>query len=191
MGREVRMVPADWRHPKDKDGNYIPMFDTDYEDAVRQWEAEDLPEWLEGARLWAAGFVKTSSDGIVPIAKVAVDAKTARSYASVPEPPTYEWWAGDVPSKPRPEHYMPSWSEAERTHFMMYEDTSEGTPISPAFATPEELARWLADNGASAFAGETATFDQWLAMIHRGSSIASAMIIDGRWISGVAAVSRL
>jgi len=46
---------------------------------------------------------------------------------------------------------------------MMYENTSEGTPISPPFETPEELARWLADNNASAFGGMTATYEQWLA----------------------------
>lgn len=66
---------------------------------------------------------------------------------------------------PNQEDYMPDWTEAEKTHLMMYEDTSEGTPISPAFKTPEELARWLADNGASAFGDSTATYEQWLATI--------------------------
>jgi hypothetical protein len=65
-----------------------------------------------------------------------------------------------------PPHYgipvMPQWGEGEATHYMMYEDTTEGTPISPAFATPEELARWLTDNGASAFAGRPASYEAWL-----------------------------
>lgn len=61
--------------------------------------------------------------------------------------------------------YMPDWPEEERTHYMMYEATSEGTPISPAFETPEELARWLADNEASAFGNDTATYEQWLRII--------------------------
>lgn len=55
--------------------------------------------------------------------------------------------------------------DGERTHYMMYETTSEGTPISPAFATPEELARWLADTGASAFGSLTATYQDWLSVI--------------------------
>ena len=46
-------------------------------------------------------------------------------------------------SAPDENDYMPRWTPEQRTHFMMYETTSEGTPISPAFATPEELARWL------------------------------------------------
>ncbi len=70
--------------------------------------------------------------------------------------------------------YMPRWSPEERTHFMMYEDTSEGTPISPAFATPEELARWLAENGASAFASMTADYDHWLAVARGGFASTAA-----------------
>ena len=27
MGREVRRVPADWQHPKDARGRFIPLFD--------------------------------------------------------------------------------------------------------------------------------------------------------------------
>lgn len=66
---------------------------------------------------------------------------------------------------PVSDDYMPDWPEAERTHYMMYENTSEGTPISPACETPEELAHWLADNKASAFGSNTATYEQWLKMI--------------------------
>lgn len=85
--------------------------------------------------------------------------------------------------------YMPDWPEAERTHLMMYEDTSEGTPISPAFATPEELARWLADAGASAFGRGTATYEQWLAMCKAGWA-PSAAVVDGRFMSGVELAAR-
>ncbi|MNY72771.1 hypothetical protein D3C86_2114050 [compost metagenome] len=63
---------------------------------------------------------------------------------------------------------MPVWSDAERTHYMMYEDTSEGTPISPAFATPEELARWLADSGASSFGNSSASYESWLRVCKGG-----------------------
>jgi len=58
--------------------------------------------------------------------------------------------------------FMPDWTEEEATHFMMYETVSEGTPMSPAFETPEELARWLADHGANYGAFTTATYETWL-----------------------------
>ena len=70
---------------------------------------------------------------------------------------------------------------------MMYEITSEGTPISPAFATPEELARWLSDNEAIAFAGMTATYEQWL-RVANGGYAGSAVMTDGKMESGVAAL---
>lgn len=94
-------------------------------------------------------------------------------------------WFGVAPNQ---DDYMPEWPEAERTHLMMYETTSEGTPISPAFETPEELARWLADNGASAFGQMTATYEQWLAMAKVGWA-PSAVVGNGQLLSGVAAVT--
>ena len=85
--------------------------------------------------------------------------------------------------------YMPEWSETEADHLMMYENTTEGTPISPAFKTPEELARWLTDNNASAFGDMGATYEQWLAMARRGWA-PSAVVQDGKFMSGVEAATK-
>ncbi len=85
---------------------------------------------------------------------------------------------------PCSDDYMPDWPESERTHFQMYETCSEGTPISPVCETPEELARWLADNNASAFGDMTATYEQWVATIDAGHSM-SAVSVNGRLMSGV------
>lgn len=153
------MVPAGWEHPKQADGRYFPLFDgACLDEAVRDWD--------EGATKWAEGFV-SAAGGWRPRA-----AELCESYTD---------WAGERPS---PDDYMPCWPESERTHFVMYEDTSEGTPISPAFATAEELARWLADNDASAFAGATASYEAWLATIQRGSAV-SAVITSSAIVSGV------
>lgn len=70
--------------------------------------------------------------------------------------------------------------------YQMWETTSEGSPISPVFATPEELARWLADNGASSFGRFTATYEQWLKMINREWA-PSLIMIDNSLRSGVEA----
>lgn len=43
--------------------------------------------------------------------------------------------------------------------------------------TPEALARWLADTGASSFGSNTATYEQWLSTIKRGW--APSLIIRG------------
>lgn len=64
--------------------------------------------------------------------------------------------------------------------YQMWETTSEGSPISPTFNTPEELAKWLADTNASACGGTGASYEQWLNMIGHGSSITMVMTVrDG------------
>lgn len=94
-------------------------------------------------------------------------------------------WCGQAPNQ---NDYMPNWPASERTHYMMYEDTSEGTPISPAFATPEELARWLADTGASAFGKETASYEGWLRVAQGGWAPSAVSVGCGPLVSGVDAI---
>jgi len=94
---------------------------------------------------------------------------------------------GPAPNK---NDYMPDWPKVQRTHYQMYETCSEGTPISPVIASPEELAHWLADNGASAFGGMSATYEQWLE-VARGGWAPSAVISNGMLESGVAALANM
>jgi len=140
MGREVRRVTKDWKHPENERGRLKPLFEG-YASAKAKFEA------------------KQAKDGL----QEALD---------------YFGHAPDVYD------YMPDWPEAEKTHLMMYENTTEGTPISPAFETPEELARWLADNKASAFGGMTATYEQWLATAKAGWA-PSMVMMGGDLVSGV------
>ena len=93
-------------------------------------------------------------------------------------------WYGQAPDQ---NDYMPNWPAEQRTHLMMYEDTSEGTPISPAFETPEELAQWLVDNKSSAFGSDTGSYEGWLRVARGGwapSMVASAAGV----VSGVDAL---
>lgn len=73
--------------------------------------------------------------------------------------------------------------------YQMWETTSEGSPISPPFETAEELAHWLVDNNASSFGSMTATYESWLGMIQGGGYAPSAIISDGRLMSGVEGIS--
>lgn len=158
MGREVRKVPENWQHPKREDGSYIALFDGSYDDAVNDWD--------ERCSAWNRGDFPEYAD----------EEDRCMSYAE---------WAGE---RPRPEKYMPAFLDSECTHYMMYETTTEGTPISPAFATAEELAKWLADTGASAFGYQTANYEQWL-RVAKGGYACSAVMRDGRIDSGVAALT--
>ena len=77
------------------------------------------------------------------------------------------------------------------TWYQMWETTSEGSPISPAFKTPEDLARWLFENDASTFGSQTTTYVQWLAFI-RGPGWAPTMVSDGHQLmSGVDAAVKV
>ena len=174
MGREVRMVPANWQHPKYPDdhyreylrGKYIPLYNSGF--------AERDAEWKAGWAKWQEGLCESYGKGEKwePIEAEYVGMR-------------YTEYAGERPS---PDDFMPDWPADHRTHYMMYEDTSEGTPISPAFATPEELARWLVDNCASAFGGQTASYEGWL-RVARGGFACSMVIADGMMTSGVDALT--
>ena len=158
MGREVRKVPADWQHPK-RDGSYVALFDgAGLKDAIDGWKKDEL----------------------------AWNRHEFPEYANADDrKQSYVEWAGKCPSE---DDYMPAWTDAERTHLMMYETTSEGTPISPAFETPEQLARWLADNGASAFGDSTASYEAWLRVAGDGYAPSAMYSPQTGLISGVEAL---
>lgn len=158
MGREVRRVPPDWQHPKDEDtGRYIPLHAPRPLTELR----DEYVAWFANWEQWQRG-----------------EHPEQRDYAATG---TFTDWDGGPPN---PDDYMPPWEETERTHYQMYENTSEGTPISPVFATPEELARWLADTGASSFGSMTATYEQWLRVCRGG--YAPSLVTDANGLrSGV------
>lgn len=82
---------------------------------------------------------------------------------------------------------LPNWwgdYQEKEYGWQMWEDVSDGSPMSPVFETPEELAKWLADSKASASGRMTASYEQWLRTILRGSAI--SMVMQGGVIrSGV------
>jgi len=162
-------VPKDWQHPKRKDKRFIPLYEGPF--------SKCLAEWRESAGKWALGFRKSwSKDGDKwkPIED---------QYRNM----SFEEWDGQMPVA---DDYMPEWPEHEKTHLMMYETTSEGTPISPAFETPEELARWLADSKASAFGGQSASYEAWLAVAKGGYAPSAVFSPETGLISGVEALIR-
>jgi hypothetical protein len=134
MGRELRRVPSGWEHPRKADGDYQPLRDESHVHAMREWEtARDN---------FAKGLDHHGKSLPVSAAQHS-----------------FEDWHGEAPEA---KYHRPDWPLESITHFQMYENTTEGTPISPVFATPEDCARWCADNGESAFGYDTADYDWWL-----------------------------
>ena len=122
MGREIRMVPPNWEHPRhtaddarrpEKIGEYRSCYDTDYETAAKEW-CENFQKWANGP------------------------------HPSQPCNYTKYYWEWEHP--PDEELCRPAFG-AEATWYQLYETVSEGTPVSPPFATAHELAVYLSENG--------------------------------------------
>ena len=158
MGREVRMVPKSWKHPKREDGSFIELFDSDFEARAAEWDDEN-DKWI---------------------------AKDFPDYVSEESKKmSYSEWNGD---RPENQDYMPSFEGGSASCLMMYETTTEGTPISPAFETAEELAQWLFDNNAS-LGWQTASYEGWLRVVQGGGYACSAVVSNTDGLqSGVDAI---
>lgn len=76
---------------------------------------------------------------------------------------------GDIWPSPEFEGLLTEWQRTDPPDgpgYQLWSTTSEGHPMSPVFEMPQELARWLADNGASSMGSSTATYWEWLAFIN-------------------------
>ena len=119
MGREIRMVPPNWDHPKQEgryDDRLQPMFNKTFEEAAADWKA-GYAAWERGERPDYCGE----------------------------ESKALEFWEYDD-GPPDREYYRP-WKDEEATWVQIWETVSEGTPVTPPFATKAELVDYLATNG--------------------------------------------
>jgi hypothetical protein len=119
MGREVRNVPANWDHPK-MEGRYDDRLQPMHDRTFDQAAAEwkaDFAAWERGDR------PDYCSDGSKNL--------------------EYWEWNGGPPERA---YYRP-WKDEEATWFQVWETVSEGTPVTPPFATKEELVEYLISDG--------------------------------------------
>ena len=89
---------------------------------------------------------------------------------------------GTIWDSPEDEQAAEAWTRSEPPTgdgYQIWETVSEGSPISPVFASPEELAQymagtqWGADNGTS--------YETWLQFIN-GPGWAPSMVMDANGI---------
>lgn len=158
MGYELRKVPASWEHPKNEKGNYIPLFGGSYSKYSKHFDIR--------REMWNKGFDLSTNiiEGKIVNKWVPKDKDNTDSFE--------DWWDGE---KRTPVDYMPDWTEAELTHFQMYENVTEGTPISPVFEKPEDLAHWLGlnlDNNLYPY-----TQAEWLVIIKKPDDPSTSLII--------------
>ena len=140
MGREIRRVPANWQHPTYRTMRLGRDFRGEIETCeIETWKPLLNEDFAAVAAEWDAGN-EAWNNGVRPAA--------AEKYNCA----TYEEWAGE---RPNPEYYVPYDVNGDLPWWQMYETVSEGTPVTPAFATAEELIVFLAENGQQYEDGET------------------------------------
>lgn len=122
MGREIRMVPPNWVHPKNEHGQDQPMRERRFEDEFAKW-LEDFDRIRSGNLKYIERECYLGK-GKIPLAE----------------------WLHDDGRPPDPKFYRP-WSDGEATWFQVWQTVSERTPVSPPFATREELIDYLVING--------------------------------------------
>lgn len=124
----IARVPPHWQHPTvhvsspifGESDHFKAMTPVPFETAAREWD--------ENEAAWNAGTHPDILSGEVP-----------KQYIGKP----YAIWGDD---RPDAEFRVP-WREEEATWFQLWEQTSEGTPVTPPFETVEELAEHLATYG--------------------------------------------
>jgi len=158
MGREIRKVPPNWKHPeKDEYSPYNRMTEKRFQPLYDQNCEAAVKEWNEGIVLWNQ---EKHSQQIEHKARIESgdlyepDPKREDSLESckrLNDPDYYlpsngyNYW-DYFGNPPDPEYYR-TYKDEDATWFQLYETVSEGTPVTPPFETKEELADYLAENG--------------------------------------------
>lgn len=73
--------------------------------------------------------------------------------------------------------------------WQMWENTSEGSPVSPVFKTPEELAKYCEKHVTTFGTSHFTTKEAWLKMIKIGFA-PSGIMVGGEFKSGVDGISQ-
>lgn len=94
---------------------------------------------------------------------------------------------GEIWDSPEDEDAAAAWKKTEPPvgdWYQIWETVSEGSPISPPLEKPEFLATWMATKYP-----EDGTYTTWLRFINGPGWAPSGAISDGKWLSGVEAVT--
>jgi hypothetical protein len=122
MGRKIRKVPPNWDHPRKRFAwgiDFVSMWDRSFDEANAEWA--------------------TDRDRV---ARGEMDEFEASCYKNVAE------WLEDHPAPNSNDTVLwRPYSKEEATWFQLWQTVSEGSPVTPPFATIEELADYLATNG--------------------------------------------
>lgn len=160
MGREVRRVPPNWEHPKKQYAygyDYVSKFKESYREATEKWDAE-FALWVNGQH---------------------EDQHTFDSCKGKTSKKSFIDWYGERPEDP--DDYMPE-VDMHTAWFQAFQTVSEGTPVSPPFATQCELIAYLAKYGE--FNGTGNYTEEQAARFVLNEFSPTFVYIDGKLLKG-------
>jgi hypothetical protein len=92
------------------------------------------------------------------------------------DPTVYEKYEAWTPTEP-----------PEGPGYQVWETVSEGSPITPVFATPQELARWCVDNQPW---NSNSSYETWLRFIGEGWASSFVATPETGFVDGVEAIGK-
>lgn len=158
LGRARRCEPASRLHGLTE--RFIPLYGESCTPAHEKWDRERV-EWEAGKHEHLEFLMKYHSadgyenrdgtrDAPKPYQMYDEDGDTVirEFFPSTVEELLAVYPYSEYASEPTPEAYMPDFDESEdQRGWCLYETVSEGTPVTPVFATAEELVGHLATVG--------------------------------------------
>lgn len=132
MGKiAYRKVPDDWEHPKDDQGHFIPLLDGNaFLDHSAHWQ-------IHRAK-WDAGLMEVERNGRTVTEPIPDDALAAGFEAIYDQTPDMKYY-----TTPR------LTSHPTGGAWQIYEEVTEGTPISPRFPNFDALVEYVAQHAKS------------------------------------------
>jgi hypothetical protein len=116
------MVPPNWHHPRDDRGNLRPMYDRNFDDVFAEWLVDF--DRIRRGELTNVERNCYAEPGMNPLAE----------------------WLRDEGMPPTSDQHRP-WRTEDATWVQVWETVSEGTPVTPPFATKAELVDYLVAGG--------------------------------------------
>lgn len=193
--RLARLWNGQWCHHLSQDDVDAPVAAGRLMDLTHTWERgvgwtpKDPPAAPTAAEVNEWSLTGLSHDSIN--AAVAIEARCQREGGALHCPAcegrgTLEAYQGQ---RAEAEAWEPT-PPPQGDGWQLWETVSEGSPVSPVFATDEELARWISGPETAGTSRHVAGFEGALAFVRAGSSVGSFLITGGgQLVSGMEAVA--
>lgn len=211
MSREIRRVPLDYEHPTQPDVygrfssrkhvsngprilddgmSFVPQFEGYmYQEAVNEYYEYKDPLLSRSGELWDFAvdyylngmIVDGVRKGPYPYAYLQRfgDRVTVRDEEHLAELMAYE----HEESYPDPDRYMPTFNDVPDSQmgYCLYECVSEGTPVTPVFASKEELLEHLVAYGT--LSDPPLRYESAESIVKMGNTIGSMAVVEGKVFS--------